>query len=307
VDTVADLLDPVIGTVTEVVDPVTDLLDPLIGAVTDIIDPVLDPIVDILADVLAPVTNITSPLTNGLLGPILGEGGLLGGLFGSTALGSLIAGTAPVADAPQETADLTTDYLPDAELDTLLGGLLGNVPDLDAPDAGGADLTNIEQLFDDTDPLGSAYDTLLSDLLGDADVFGLDGATDGEPVLDASVDDLFAGLTGVDALTGSLTDTGGAPDTGLDLDTDIDSLLNDLLGESGETIYGTAAEFEALLGGDDGLGIGDASDLLGAATDDGLLGDTAIEDALNTLFDAPVETAETLLSGLPNLFGHDDT
>gem|GEM_PF-5132713 len=207
---------------------------------------------------------------------------------------------------PELAPDTALDGLDDS-VDTLLGGLLSGLS-LD-----GSDTTEIGAAI-------GGQDSLMADLLSDDDIFGLDSVlNDIGDVLGADgTGDSFADLMSGEGLTGSLVETGVIPEDMSDIalytqDPEIDSLLNDILGAGTEEIYGTAAEFDALLGGvteESGAElVGDTLGVLGDSLEDvaasdaqsgeaGLLSETAIEEALGTLFNEASDQGHALLDGL---------
>ena len=164
----------------------------------------------------------------------------------------------------------------------------------------------------------------MADLLSDDDIFGLDSVLNdiGDVLGTDGTGDSFADLMSGEGLTGSLVETGVIPEDTSDIalytqDPEIDSLLNDILGAGTEEIYGTAAEFDALLGGVTeesgaelvGELLGDTLGVLGDSLEDvaasdapsgeaGLLSETAIEEALGTLFNEASDQGHALLGGL---------
>ncbi|WP_193372581.1 hypothetical protein [Oceanicola sp. S124] len=262
------LLGLVYGEESLIVELTEDLLDGLVGD-GGVIDSLLDGVAGeggLLGSVVGGLSGATG-LVDGLVGGVLGPDGDLGsvgdGLLGEDGLvGSLLGG--------------------------LTGGLSEDGPDIDLledVDGDGIDSfldSLVSDVMNDGLPVGG---DLLDGLLGDVDVFGIDVGEGGD-----ELGDMFAGLDDLSSLTGSLISCGivetlnGAE--GSDHDPDVNALLNDLLGEGGGEILGGSGAFEALLGEET------------PDQGEGLLGDTAIEEAIGTLFGVVGDTSDTLLDGL---------
>lgn len=245
---------------------IDDLMDALVGeegVLSSILDPILgDGVLDgvlgdggIISDVVDDLFGEGGLLDDligdlPILGDLVGDGGLLGGLLG-------LGGGDDVAAEGEEEGDF---------LDTLIGldTAAGEVGDV---------------LGDVTDTVLDGVDDVLTGLLGDEDVFDVDVP---ETAL-GGFDDLFAGLVGEDSLTGSLAGQGLlAGDTGLPLDGEIDSLLNEILGPSSSDVMAGGDALDAILGevaedGGDVVGglLGETGDLAGALVDT-----VGLEDAL---------------------------
>ncbi len=231
-------------------------------------------------------------LVQDVLGPVAGEGGLLGGIAAG------IAGQA----AP-EPASGSDPALPLAgglldELTGLLAAGAGQEPQLSAgaptgeehgDDDGflesliGGDPSIAGAVFDASDMV---TDLLFHELLSDQDVFGIDPAA--EPPL---TDDLVGGLLGVVGLEAALAQPQAAASDALaGHDPEVDSLLNEII-DSGERATGGVTDpLAALL------------DPIGAEIGEGGLfaADAAVENALATLFGEDAvesEAASSLLGG----------
>ncbi|KID12298.1 hypothetical protein P279_29335, partial [Rhodobacteraceae bacterium PD-2] len=186
----------------------------------------------------------------------------------------------------------------DGPLEAVTGtdGLVGAAPDslttLDDPaDTGpGDDLGDDlgEDDFVDTLLASGGDEDLLSGLVGDDDVFGIDVPPD----LVEDVDDLTAGLGGLADMGGSLIEQGLLADEA-GPDDEIDSLLTQILGSSvdGDVTNSGPGIFDLLIGGEADPEETAAETETGDA---GLLGQAEIDGVLSSLFD----TGGGLLGGL---------
>ena len=263
-------------------DSVSDVLSGETGVVEGVVGGVLgeDGLVGSVVDGVLGEDGLVGSLLdgvvgeNGLLGGLVGDEGPLGGLLGGTGLLAGTGGLLGGAAEDEATGETVVDEV-DAFVDTLVSG--GN-----------------------EDGLGLAPD-LLDGLLGDEDVFGIDAGAPQE-----ALGDIFAGLDGLGSLSGSLV-TNGIVETlvggeGEDSDPEIDTLLNDLLGDGTSEILGGSAAFDALLG-EASAPDGPPSE---AGEEGGLLGDTAIDNAIGTLFGSVEDLGGTLIDGLLPGAGEDD-
>ena len=263
------------------------------------------------------------PATNAVLGagsvvnevPIVG--GILGGLLGGQAASAVVppltegpvAGlsegvTAEPNDAQtligqDETDPVAPTDTPDtsSEADVSGAALLDDVPVTeDAGDDGFLDTLvagDTEDLLGSVETLLDPSDALLDGLLGEVDVFGLNVVEGGEG------DDLFAGLTGEQGLTGSLVEQdvlGLSDPIGDDApDAEVDNLLNDILAGGVSDITGEEGAFDALFGSD--AMAEEEGELLGV--EDAAVAEAgAVEGALDILFDQGADQGHSLLGGL---------
>ncbi len=296
----------------------------------------VETVTEVVPDVVETATETVESLTDGILGDDGLVGGLLGGAFTASALDAVGAPVETVTETTSEMAatsaaiadPLVMDATETAETveDTLSSGL----------DASAALVTPVvadavETAAAATDPLTEEgddgfLDTLIGEygaldllgesdtpedtrapsifegLLGEGDIFGLDvpGADDGS-------DDLFAGLSGGESLSGSLIDQGVlalSDDTGADeSDPEIDGLLNNILAGGVEDLFAESSTFDQLFQNDDTPVDGPSEDVPAAEpADSGVFLDESVEDALNVLFDH----SSSLVGGLFGGHGEDD-
>ncbi len=214
-----------------------------------------------------------------VVGGLLGSGGLLGVVFGeNSALGGLLGfGDDEDSAASDEAVELSED---DGFLDDLLG--LGEMAEGAADEVVGT----VTELFDglSLDGVGD----VMTDLLGDEDVFGVDvpeTATDG-------FDDLYAGLVGETSLVGTLVGEGLVGETAdLLADGEVDALLNEILGPSSSDVTGGEGVFDALLGEASEAGEGGEFQVGGLLAESG-----GLVDGIATALDADVSLLDGLLS-----------
>jgi hypothetical protein len=321
------ILDDLLGDVPLVGDLLGDdglltgLLDPLLGedglvaglvGEEGLVGSVLDGIVgeDGILDELVEDIPLLDPLlgSDGLVGTLLGEDGLVGTLLGE---GSLLGGLLGGSESSEDTAAAVGEVVADVTDEVAGSGdvIVDTVVDAaeTVVDAAGEALDavgdGVSDLIDGDDDgfldglLGASTvdgdlggeDTLLAGLLVDDDPFGL-ALEDVSAVVGDVVDDLFAGLAGVESLAGMLVDGGiidptDSQGSAVEYDPEVDGLLSDILGLGTGDILGADSEFETLLDGDGGAG---------ESGSDSILGDTVVEEALGVLFG----DGETLLSGL---------
>ena len=279
------------------------------GLIPSVVDGLLgeDGLVDSVLDGLI---GDESPLGgDGLLGGVLGDDGLLGGIVGDDGLLGGVLGDDGLLGGVVGDDGLLGGVLGDDGLlggltggSGLLGGLLGG----GGSEEGTAEAAEIDEVdsFVDTLVSGGAGDGLLAapdlldGLLGEEDVFGIDADAPQE-----AMGDIFAGLDDLSSLSGRLVTTGIVETLvggeGEDADPEIDGLLNDLLGEGTGEILGGSVVFDAL------LGEAEASEDL-PESQEGLLGDTAIDNAIGTLFGAVEDLGGSLIDGLLPGAGDDD-
>ncbi len=276
-----------------------------------------------VSDALEDGAATAEPATNAVLGagsvvnevPIVG--GILGGLLGGQAASAVVppltegpvAGlsegvTAEPNDAQtligqDETDPVAPTDTPDtsSEADVSGAALLDDVPVTeDAGDDGFLDTLvagDTEDLLGSVETLLDPSDALLDGLLGEVDVFGLNVVEGGEG------DDLFAGLTGEQGLTGSLVEQdvlGLSDPIGDDApDAEVDNLLNDILAGGVSDITGEEGAFDALFGSD--AMAEEEGELLGV--EDAAVAEAgAVEGALDILFDQGADQGHSLLGGL---------
>ncbi|UOA33909.1 hypothetical protein DSM110093_03744 (plasmid) [Sulfitobacter sp. DSM 110093] len=276
-----------------------------------------------VSDALEDGAATAEPAINAVLGagsvvnevPIVG--GILGGLLGGQAASAVVppltegsvAGlsegvTAEPNDAQtligqDETDPVAPTDTPDtsSEADVSGAALLDDVPVTeDAGDDGFLDTLvagDSEDLLGSVETLLDPSDALLDGLLGEVDVFGLNVVEGGEG------DDLFAGLTGEQGLTGSLVeqDVLGLSDPIEDdaPDAEVDNLLNDILAGGVSDITGEEGAFDALFGSD--AMAEEEGELLGV--EDAAVAEAgAVEGALDILFDQGADQGHSLLGGL---------
>lgn len=281
---------------------------------TELIETAVPEGVDVLEDgAEAAVPAIKATLDAGsVVNEVPIVGGILAGQAASVAVLPLTEGpvaglsegvTAEPNDAQTLIGQAETDSVaptdtPDtSEADVSGAALLDDVPVTeDAGDDGFLDTLvagDTEDLLGSVETLLDPSDALLDGLLGEVDVFGLNVVEGDEG------DDLFAGLTGEQGLTGSLVkqDVLGLSDPiGDDApDAEVDNLLNDILAGGVSDITGEEGAFDALFGIDvmaeeegELLGVGDT-----AAAEAG-----AVEGALDILFDNRADQGHSLLGGL---------
>ncbi|AJE48856.1 hypothetical protein P73_4141 [Celeribacter indicus] len=235
------ILDPILGDdglLGGLLDPILDLgpVDDLLGEnglLPDLTDQLFGE--DGLIDGVVGDIPVLDPILgdDGLLGGLLGSGGLLGGLLGGG--GSDAAGDPAPSDEPP--------IVEDASDDGFLHGLLGLGEDV-------------------TTGLADAGTDIVSGLLGDDDVFGLD-------VLGDADGDLFAGLAGDDSLAGLLIEQGVIGGTGDADEGEVDTLLSEILGPAESDLAAGGDALGALLGEDGAASLADG--LTGLLTDGGPL------------------------------------
>lgn len=212
-----------------------------------------------------------------VVGDLLGSGGLLGVVFGENgALGGVLGfgGDDEDSAASDEAVEPSED---DGFLDDLLG--LGETAEGAADEAAGI----VTDLFEglSLDGVGD----VMTDLLGDEDIFGVDvpeTATDG-------FDDLYAGLVGETSLVGTLAGEGLIGETAdLLADGEVDALLNEILGPSSSDVTGGEGVFDALFG---------EADESGETQVGGLLAETGgLVDGIVNALDSDASLLDGLLS-----------
>ncbi|UOA16649.1 beta strand repeat-containing protein [Sulfitobacter dubius] len=276
-----------------------------------------------VSDALEDGSATAEPASNAILGagnvvnevPIVG--GILGGLLGGQAASAVVP---PLTEGPvtglsegvtaepndartligqDETDPVAPTDTPDtsSEADVSGAALLDDVPVTeDAGDDGFLDTLvagDTEDLLGSVETLLDPSDALLDGLLGEVDVFGLNVVEGGEG------DDLFAGLTGEQGLTGSLVEQdvlGLSDPSGDDApDAEVDNLLNDILAGGVSDITGEEGAFDALFGSD--AMAEEEGELLGV--EDAAVAEAgAVEGALDILFDQGADQGHSLLGGL---------
>lgn len=276
------------GAVLDVVTGDDGLLDTVLGEdglLDDTLDTVLgdDGVVDTVLDVATG--------DDGLLGGVTGSGGLLSGLL--SGVGSNTAGIGQ-DDGLAEAVTASVE----AEVGDSIGGTEADWEGIEnpetnsvAPDASDDQKEQEDDGFLDT-LLAADDDTgILTGLIGDEDVFGIDVA----PMVEDEADDLFMGLGGTDDLGGSLVERGLLDDDS-SFDAEVDDFLNQIIGSSvdGDVLAGGQNTFEVLI--EDNTS-DEVDELVEEAPD--LLDDTVIDDAISTLFGAgDGDSGGGLLGGL---------
>ncbi len=280
--------DGVVDTVLDVVTGDDGLLDTVLGE-----DGLLDETLDTALGDDGVVDTVLDVVTgeNGLLGGVTGSGGLLSGLL--SGVGSNTAGIGQ-DDGLAEAVTASVE----AEVGDSLGGTEADWEELRnpetnsvAPDASDDQKEQEDDGFLDT-LLAADDDTgILTGLIGDEDVFGIDVA----PMVEDEADDLFMGLGGTDDLGGSLVERGLLDDDS-SFDAEVDDFLNQIIGSSvdGDVLAGGQNTFEVLI--EDNTS-DEVDELVEEAPD--LLDDTVIDGAISTLFGAgDGDSGGGLLGGL---------
>ncbi len=227
---------------------------------------------------------------DGVVGSLLGNNGLLGGvggLFGAlSGNGGQLTADLPQPPEAQETpTEESTPVLAALEpVNDILADTVETVSDLLSGDDDG---------FLDSLLATDSGNALFDGLLGDDDIFNVTPLASQE----ASEFDLFAGLTGIEELSGSIVDQGLLTDplNSIVDDTGVDDLLNQILGTAvgGDALGGADNIFAELLGETD---LASDDDLL---TDiDTVIGTDAIESAVTTVLDGVNDLQNSLLGGL---------
>jgi hypothetical protein len=252
------------------------------GGITGVIDTVLgdDGVLDSLLG------------QDGVLGGLLGEDGLLDNLLGQNGLvGGLLGGGGLLGLGQQQPAQAANDPAPESAPDVtaLAGGIvaetLDTVDDLLGGSGDDGFLDSLLALDGDT--------SLLDGLLGEADLFN----TASQIMQDASEFDLFAGLTGIDELSGSIIDQGLLTEnlnTVLD-DSGVDDLLTQILGSAvgGDALGGAGNIFAELMGDTDQT----VDETIHNGVDT-IIGEDVIETAVHTVLDSVNDIQSSLLGGL---------
>ncbi|QDY70567.1 hypothetical protein [Qingshengfaniella alkalisoli] len=288
------LLDPVLGEDALLGDAGTAVLDGLAGdggILDDLVgnDGLVDGLVgdDGLLDgggisaVLDPVIG-----EDGILNDVLGGDGLIAGLFdndsgllsGAAESGGLLGGLGLLSSSDSVATDVST---PTASTTSDAGGM--------NEDIGSADDGLLDSL------LGSEPDTVLGGLLGDGDPFGISVSEDDASSPASPEDDLFAGLFGTDALTGTLANQGllenAASTLTAEADHEVDQLLTSILNTSGGDALGGDNAFNALL-----------SD----SNDADMFAETELDSALDTLFSDVGDAGASLLDAIETVSSDDE-